>query len=113
MKGNFKMNNQEIENLINGTNFTDEIEHNLFLMQMSEHDQEIEAQAAKGWQKPDWIDIARGFKEAPEAVKVQAKEIHRQFLRFKPEKDVRSFEELVKLFTLAKINNKINTGDRV
>ena len=106
------MNDNQIEELLNSTDFTDEFERQLFVMDMAEHDQEIEAAAAKGWQAPEWWFIGLGLKEAPEAVKFQAKEIYKQFLRFHPAKEAASFEELVKSFTLAKMNNRITEKRR-
>jgi len=103
------MNDIELEKFMAGIDFTNELEYQLFVMTMAEHDAEIEAEEAKKWQKPEWINIGRGLIEAPDDVKAQAVKIYGEFCRFHPAKQVDTFKELVELFTLAKITNKINT----
>ena len=90
----------------------DDIERQLIIMDL-EHDFQVVVQdSAEAYEPPEWWYIGMGLIEAPEAVKFQAKEIYKQFLRFHPAKEAASFEELVKSFTLAKMNNRITEKRR-
>ena len=102
------MTHHELETLINSTNFTDDIDRNLFLMAMAEHDAEIDEAREKEYKKPAWIDLARGFTQASEEVTREAVKIYGEFCRFKYAK-AETLQELVEAFTLAKLNNKIRS----
>jgi hypothetical protein len=110
------MTHHELETLINSTNFTDDIDRNLFLMAMAEHDAEIDAAREKEYKYPDWINLARGFSmqgdlpEASPAIIKEAKKLHYEFLRFKCAK-AETFQELVEAFTLAKAQNRVIVQD--
>ena len=101
------MTHHELETLINQTNFTDDIDRNLFLMAMAEHDAEIDAAREKEYKKPAWIDLARGFTQASEEVTREAVKIYGEFCRFNAKAE--TLQELVEAFTLAKLNNKIRS----
>jgi len=83
----------------------DDIERMLLIMDLEEDWSECQQDKEKEYKPPDWFLIGMGIKEAPEHVKFKAKEIYKEFLRFKGSKE-NSFEELVKSFTLAKAQNK-------
>ena len=110
------MTHQDLETLINQTNFNDDIDRNLCLMAMAEHDAAVDAEFQKEYKKPDWINLARGFSvdgplpEASPAMIKEAKKLHYEFLRFKcgPGK---TFKESVEAFTLAKAQNRIIVQD--
>lgn len=74
-----------------------------FLQVMEEKKQETPA--------PDWFLIGNGLKEADERTKFKAKEILKDFIKFssgvsKPGQ-VKTFEELVGLFTTAAATNRV------
>ena len=102
------MTHHDLETLINQTNFNDDIDRNLCLMAMAEHDAAVDAEFQKEYKKPDWINLARGFTQASEEVTMEAVKIYGEFCRFKYNK-AETFQELVEAFSLAKIQNKIRS----
>ena len=57
--------------------------------------------------EPDWWLIALGQKESTVQEWRKADEIYHEFLRFSFKNKGKSFEEQVKLFTVAKMQNRI------
>ena len=97
------MDDIDLVDLLMETDFTDDIERQYFLMVEAE-----QAQAANlnEYKKPEWWYIGMGLVEAPEAVRLKAKQIYKEFIRFKGYKQGMSFKELVESFTLAKAQNR-------
>jgi len=83
-----------------------DIDRHLLIMDL-EHDFQVVVQDSAGeYEPPEWWQIGMGLVEAPEAVKFKAREIYKEFLRFKGSKQEVSFEDLIKAFTLAKTQNR-------
>lgn len=102
------MTHAELETLITSTNFTDDIDRNLFLMAMAEHDAEVDAEREKEYKMPSWWYIATGGEDAAGLAYNEAVRIFREYLSFEPLKQY-SARERVEAFTLAKLNNKIRS----
>ena len=102
------MTHPELETLINSTNFTNDIDRNLFLMAMAEHDAEMDAAVEAEYKMPSWWYIATGGEDAAEPARAEAVKRFREYLAFQPLKQY-STRERVEAFSLAKINNKIRS----
>ena len=67
-------------------------------------------------QKPEWWQMAIGFKDASEREYQEARKIFKEFLAFSAPKDGKhyaghDFDSLVKKFTMAKMMNKIQRSE--
>lgn len=65
--------------------------------------------------RPEWWQIAIGHKQATDQEYERARIIYKEFLRFyKPDKGYysgKSFDEILGLFTVAKMQNRIQTKE--
>ena len=102
------MTHADLETLINQTNFNDDIDRNLCLMAMAEHDAEVDAVMNAEYKMPSWWYIATGGEEAAEPARAEAVKIFREYLSFEPLRQY-STKERVEAFSLAKIQNKIRS----
>lgn len=87
----------------------DDIERQMLIMELESDYLDVMKLANSEFQAPGWFMIGNGLKEADEETKFQAKEILKSFIQFSNSLpgEAKSFEDLVRLFTAAKAQNKI------
>jgi hypothetical protein len=85
----------------------DDIDRQILIMELEDDFSQVVQEKSKEYEPPPWFKIGMGIVDAPEGVKFRAKEIYKEFLKFRVVEKGLSFEELVKQFTLMKIQNRI------
>jgi hypothetical protein len=85
----------------------DDIDRQILIMELEDDFNLIVQEKSKEYEPPSWFKIGMGIVDAPEGVKFRAKEIYKEFLKFKAVEKGLGFEELVKQFTLMKTQNRI------
>jgi hypothetical protein len=85
----------------------DDIDRQILIMELEDDFNQVAQEKSKEYEPPSWFKIGMGIVDAPEGVKFRAKEIYKEFLKFKAVEKGLSFEELVKQFTLMKTQNRI------
>jgi len=85
----------------------DDIDRQILIMELEDDFNLVSQEKSKEYEPPSWFKIGMGIVDAPEGVKFRAKEIYKEFLKFRVVEKGLSFEELVKQFTLMKTQNRI------